>query len=321
MARPIRNELKLYSVKTDYISAVSRLATRVNNRATMAPMAVDHYENFPVASVLLPRHLRVAVADIYRFARTADDIADEGDAPPSERLAQLHAYQAGLDAIAAGMPLPAEAPAAVFEPLALTLARHDLPIAPLHRLLLAFIQDVTQTRYPDAHAVLDYCTRSANPVGELMLHLYGHATPQNVAASDAICTGLQLTNFCQDVAIDLDKPRLYLPEDEIRAAGLNPDAVAAAQGSPAWRALMRQQVGRARAQLLTGAPLALRVPGRIGWELRLVVCGGLRILDRLDAADYDVFHARPTLGRRDWLAIARRAMTYRRAVRAQPALP
>lgn len=284
-------------------------------------MAVDHYENFPVASILLPRRLRPAVTDIYRFARTADDIADEGDASASERLADLHRYQAALDAIAQGATLPAQAPAAVFVPLAQTLARHDLPIAPLHRLLDAFIQDVTQHRYADQAELLHYCSRSANPVGELMLHLYGHADARNIADSDAICTGLQLTNFCQDVAIDLLKPRLYLPVAEVCAAGIDPDDIAAARGTPAWHTLMRQQVGRARAFLLRGAPLALRVPGRIGWELRLVVCGGLRILHRIDAAGYDVFNARPTLARPDWLAIARQALTYRRAVLTQPALP
>lgn len=284
-------------------------------------MAVDHYENFPVASLLLPRRLRPAVTDIYRFARTADDIADEGNAPAQERLDGLHAYQRALDAIDQGAPLPAQAPGAVFRPLAQTLSRHALPIEPLHRLLLAFIQDVTKSEYADEAELLDYCTRSANPVGELMLHLYGHADARNIAESDAICTGLQLTNFCQDVAIDLRKPRLYLPLDELHAAGIDSQNVAAAQGTTAWRTLMRRQVGRARQYLLRGAPLALRVPGRIGWELRLVVCGGLRILHRIDAADYDVFNARPTLARPDWLAIARQALTYRRAVLAQPALP
>ena len=284
-------------------------------------MAVDHYENFPVASILLPRRLRPAVTDIYRFARTADDIADEGDAAAPARLAALRTYQQALDAIDQGTALPAEAPQAVFGPLAQTLARHALPVAPLHRLLLAFIQDVTKTEYADEAELLDYCTRSANPVGEIMLHLYGHADARNLAESDAICTGLQLTNFCQDVAIDLRKPRLYLPLTDLHAAGIDPRDVAAAQGSPAWRGLMHQQVARARAFLLRGAPLALRVPGRIGWELRLVVCGGLRILHRIDAADYDVFNARPTLARPDWLAIARQALTYRRAVLAQPALP
>ncbi|TSH90768.1 squalene synthase HpnC [Verticiella sediminum] len=284
-------------------------------------MPVDHYENFPVASLLLPSRLREAVQHIYRYARTADDIADEGDAPPAERLAALAGYRAGLAAIEHDAALPETAPAAVFEPLRTVVRAFRLPIEPFARLLTAFEQDVTQHRYADEAALLQYCRHSADPVGELMLRLYDAADAHNLHDSDAICTGLQLVNFCQDVAIDLAKGRVYVPQDELRAAGLADAGLRGQTGTAAWRRLMARQLERAREHLLRGAPLATRLPGRIGWELRLVVCGGLRILDRIEAADYDVFHARPTLGRRDWLAIGGRALTYRRVAPAQPATP
>ena len=281
-------------------------------------MRVEHYENFPVASALLPPHLREAVVDIYRFARTADDIADEGNASDTERLTALAQYSAALHAIdqAQGrLPQQAPEPAAVFEPLARTIVRHRLPMEPFHRLLAAFRQDVTVNRYGDFDALLRYCAMSANPVGELMLHLYDALTPIHLKQSDAICTGLQLTNFWQDIAIDQAKGRLYLPLSDMARFGVDAGDLAGQARSPAWRELMRFQVERTRGLLLKGAPLALDIPGRTGWELRLVVCGGLRILERLEAVQYDVFRARPTLGRRDWLALGRRALNYRSATR------
>lgn len=267
-------------------------------------MAVDHYENFPVASVLMPARLRPAVVALYRFARSADDIADEGDAIATTRLAALDEYRLALTRIEAGKPPVAEDEpddlAEIFCPLAQTVRDHALPTAPMHALLSAFSQDVVQTRYADFATLRDYCARSADPVGELMLHLYGAATPDNLVASSAICTGLQLVNFWQDVAIDWKKQRVYLPQEDLRRFGVTEDDIAAQRVDDRWRALMDFEVSRARALLHCGAPLARRLPGRIGWELRLVVMGGLRILHRIERADYDVFRARPTLGPRDW---------------------
>lgn len=267
-------------------------------------MAVDHYENFPVASVLLPRRLREPVRDIYRFARSADDIADEGGADDASRLAALAAYRAELHRIAQGKPggraVADPALAAIFDPLAATIARHQLPVTPFYDLLSAFEQDVTVKRYADDAALLDYCARSANPVGRLMLHLYGAATPDNVRDADAICTGLQLVNFWQDVHIDHRKNRVYLPQDALRRHGVTEDAIAACRLTPAWEALMAERIARTRTLLHSGAPLARRLPGRIGLELRLVVQGGLRILERIERARYDVFMNRPELGPRDW---------------------
>lgn len=271
-------------------------------------MAVDHYENFPVASVLLPRRLRGAVADIYRFARSADDIADEGDQDDSARLEALAAYRAELHHIATGGAGSPEL-AGVFKPLAGTIARHQLPITPFYDLLSAFEQDVSVKRYADSPTLLDYCSRSANPVGTLILHLYGAATPQNLRESDAICTGLQLVNFWQDVRVDWHKGRVYLPQEALRRHGVSEDDISACRLTPEWTALMKDEIGQTRALLHSGAPLARRLRGRIGLELRLVVQGGLRILERIEQARYDVFMNRPELGAKDWGVMLWRAIS------------
>ena len=262
-------------------------------------MAVDHYENFPVASILLPRRLVPAVEAIYAFARSADDIADEGDAAPAERLAALAAYDAGLDAIAHGTP----APSPLFARLGAIVDQFHLPLQPMRDLLSAFRQDIVTTRYADYAGLLDYCARSANPVGVLMLSLYGAANDQNVRDANAICSALQLINFWQDVAIDWDKQRIYIPQDDMARFGVSEQTIAAGDAGPAYQALMQFEVARARALMLSGAPLVKRLPGRIGWELRMMVQGGLRICARLDQSHYDVFRHRPKLGKRDWIAI------------------
>jgi len=270
-------------------------------------VSVGHYENFPVASFLVPARERRAVVAIYRFAREADDLADEGDAPPEARLASLARFRRAVDAIAAGAddPLLAEAP---FAELARAVREHALPTAPLADLLSAFAQDVTVRRYPDFGSLTDYCRRSADPVGRLLLALYRRASAENLAASDAICTGLQLANFWQDVAIDWAKGRVYLPADDLARHGVSERQIAEGRCDEAWRTLMRFETARARALLVRGRPLATRLPWRIGLELRAVVAGGLAILDRIDQAGGDVFRARPVLSTRDWLAVGWRAL-------------
>lgn len=274
-------------------------------------MAVDHYENFPVASLLLPARLRPAVAAIYAFARSADDLADEGDATPDQRLAALGVYEQGLDAIEQNQHNRlASAPAVppLFVALEKTVLAYRLPLHPLRDLLSAFRQDVVTTRYPTFAALLDYCRRSANPVGALMLQLYGAANAANLRDSDAICSALQLINFCQDAAIDWQKGRIYLPQEDLERFGVTAAHLTEARVDAAWCALMRFEVARARAMMLAGAPLAVRLPGRIGWELRLVVQGGLRILDAIEAAGFDVFRQRPVLRAADWCRILWRAV-------------
>ncbi|WP_050467611.1 squalene synthase HpnC [Herbaspirillum chlorophenolicum] len=268
-------------------------------------MAVDHYENFPVASLLLPARLRPAVSAIYGFARSADDIADEGDTQPAQRLAALQDYEQQLDLIAqAGH---CEAP--IFRRLQDAIRKHQLPLQPMRDLLSAFKQDVVTTRYAHYEDLLDYCRRSANPVGALMLHLYEAPTEQNLRDSDAICSALQLINFWQDVAIDWQKSRIYLPLEDLERFGVKEQDIADAQADARWQALMRFEVERARALMLSGAPLAKRLPGRIGWELRLVVQGGLHILERIERVNGDVFRHRPKLGKADWLTVGWRGLT------------
>lgn len=263
-------------------------------------MGVGHYENFPVASLLLPARLRPAVRAIYRFARTADDIADEGDAADQDRLAALAALGTALDRIDAGED-------GGWPDLAEAMRRHALPVAPLRDLLSAFAQDVTVKRYADYAALLDYCRRSANPVGRLLLSLYRVHDHSAQAWSDHICTGLQLANFWQDVAVDWKKGRVYVPQSELARFGLDEGAIDAGRAGGQWTALMCAQTAVARRMLESGAPLSRRLPGRIGWELRLVIQGGLRVLQRIDRVDGDVFSRRPRLQVGDWLRMTARA--------------
>ena len=267
-------------------------------------MSVDHYENFPVASILMPRRLVPAVEAIYAFARGADDVADEGDAAPAERLAGLAQYEAALDDIEAGRT-PGRP---MFARLGEMVVRHRLPLQPLRDLLSAFRQDVVTTRYPDYASLLDYCRRSANPVGRLMLALYGVEGERNLREADAICSALQLINFWQDVGVDIAKGRIYLPQEDLARFGVLDADIEAGLDTPAWRALMAFEVERARALMLAGAPLAARLPGRIGWELRFVVQGGLRILELIERASYDVYRRRPTVGKLDYLVMLGRAV-------------
>jgi len=270
-------------------------------------MSVAHYENFPVASLLLPASLREPVAVIYRFARSADDFADEGELAPAQRLALLAGYRAELDRLKSETP-PASS---LFQELRRVIATHDLPLAPFYDLLDAFSQDVTKQRYASFAEVMAYCRRSADPVGRLMLCLFRSSDERNVACSDAICSALQLINFWQDIEVDFLKNRIYLPQDEMGRFGVNEAQIAARDVSGGWWNLMRFQIERARSLLLSGAPLARRLPGRIGLEMRAVVQGGMRILEKLERARGDVFRARPVLGSLDWPLVLARALLAR----------
>ena len=278
-------------------------------------VAVDHYENFPVASRLVPAHLRPAVVAIYRFARAADDLADDGDAPPDARLAALAGYGTALDAIERG-----ETPAAPpFPEPAAAVRRHRLPIPPLRDLLSAFSQDVTTPRYARYGDLLGYCRRSADPVGRLLLALYRCESPANVAASDAVCTGLQLTNFWQDIASDWQRGRVYVPQEDLARFGVTEAQLAGGIADARWRALLAFETARARALLDAGRPLVRALPLRLALELSAVIAGGRRILARIDAVGGDVFRQRPLLGPRDWVAVGFRALVPPRAAAARPA--
>jgi squalene synthase HpnC len=266
-------------------------------------MPVEHYENFPVASVLLPRRLREPIEAIYAFARSADDIADEGDAEPPVRLAQLDDYRRELNTIDSG-EMPTKP---MFARLAQSVRTYGLPTILLRNLLDAFSQDVVKKRYADFAELREYSRLSADPVGRLLLHLYKRATPENLSRSDDICSALQFINFWQDVAVDWKKDRIYIPQSDLQSFGIKERHIAEGRVNAHWRNLMHYEVDRARRILMRGAPLARALPGRIGWELRLVVQGGLRTLEKIEAVNYDVFRHRPTLGKTDWLRMLWRA--------------
>ena len=257
---------------------------------------IDHYENFPVASWLCPARLRPAVVALYHFARTADDLADEGFDPAHHRLDALGEYRADLQHCLSrrgAAYVPSVRWPHVFTPLHEVVEQHRLPQSPLFDLLDAFEQDVVYTSvgqgYRNRAELLDYSRRSANPVGRLMLHLYGVNDASALAQSDAICTALQLINFWQDRAEDLRRGRNYLPQDQT----------------------LQEELRFARALMLQGAPLVHQVKGRAGWELRAVVQGGLCILDQLDARPETIDHtqlARPTLKKLDMLRILWRCL-------------
>lgn len=272
---------------------------------------VTHYENFPVASLLCPPQLRQPIAAIYGFARTADDIADEGDASAGERLAELDAYRTELLAVAAGQ-VPGPRWASVFGPLQVAIRAHALPLALLADLLSAFSQDVRKTAagatYADRAELLDYCRRSANPVGRLLLHLYGVHDAQALAQSDAVCSALQLINFWQDLSIDIPRGRHYLSDADCARHGVTRAQLATLMSTPATRQLIADNARWARECMEQGQPLVHRLPGRAGWELRLVVQGGLRILDKVDALQGASLHTRPRLGKADWLRMLGRCL-------------
>lgn len=269
-----------------------------------AEKTVAHYENFPVASFLLPKVYRSAVASIYHFARFADDLADEGELPPDLRLAKLGACEEQLKDIVTGRmshePL--------FQALAKTYQQYVFPMSLCFDLLSAFKQDVVKVRYESIDSVMDYCCRSANPVGRLLLHIFDEASPENLELSDAICTSLQWINFLQDVAVDYQKGRIYLPKTELEAFGVTEKEIALGQCTPAFSALMKAQIERTRALLQKGALLGRRLPGRIGLEIRLIILGGARILSHVERVNGDVFSASPRLGQRDWMIMLYHAL-------------
>lgn len=293
-------------------------------------MPVDHYENFPVASFALPAHLRHPVEAIYAFARTADDFADEGDASTAERIAALNAYEDQLDLIEQGRPATDK----LFHDLAEIIKAHGLPLQPFRDLLSAFRQDVEKTRYASFGEVMDYCRRSANPVGRLLMVLFKDSDARHLAYSDGLCSSLQLINFLQDVGIDYAKGRIYFPQDELARAGLS-DAllgnlcsasplaekatptlaplagipVMSTVSSPEARfgSFMQGQIQRVRNMLQASAPLGLVLKGRIGFETRMIIAGGDRILRKLHNDPLAPLKRRVKLNAWDWTVIILRA--------------
>lgn len=285
--------------------------------ATVTQQSLDHarthYENFPVASVFLPHHLREPIALIYSFARQADDFADEGDLTIDQRLALLNGFRAQLDLLQAY--IKPEQP--FFLTLGAMIRDQKLAFAPFYDLLDAFSQDVTKTRYQDFREVLDYCRRSANPIGRLLLQLYQAATPENIAMSDNICSALQLINFLQDIAIDFKKnagkQRIYLCQEELMQFGISEQQIAAYVAgikpiNTDWRNFMQFNLMRTAHMLNSGKPLGKTLKGRIGFEMRMIIAGGERILSKINQIQGDVFNRRPTLNYYDWLIIFAKAL-------------
>jgi phytoene synthase len=260
-----------------------------------------HYENFPVASLLLPAHMRRHVAAVYAFARVADDFADEGTLTVEERLALLAHWGRRLRDAAAGLPQqdgipdePGDAPQ-LFDSLASTMREKALPLDLFEALLSAFRQDVTVHRYATWRDVDDYCRRSANPVGRIVLRIAGYHEQRLDHWSDAICTALQLTNFWQDVRIDSERGRLYMPDEEIRAHGADERQLASPVMNDEWRRVMAAAVARTRRLFAEGKPLCSAVHGRLRLELRATWLGGTCILDRIEAAGFDALVQRPVI--------------------------
>ena len=266
-----------------------------NAYAECLQMAQTHYENFPVASRLLPKHLRQPISVIYAFARRADDFADEGELTNEERLAALDDFSDKLNLIEKGKPVDDT----TFIALTDVIQQHQLPISLFHDLLTAFKMDVTKTRFANFGEVMEYCRYSANPVGRLLLHLNKAISPRNLGYSDAVCSALQLTNFLQDISQDLEESdRIYIPQDEMTQFGVSEDDIHNKLTNPATRKLIAFQIQRTVKLMQSGAPLGKVLKGRMGLELRMTIMGGSRILYKLNQQHDDVF-SRPRLSKWD----------------------
>lgn len=286
-----------------------QLASATAITAQSLALAQQHYENFPVASIFLPQSLRAPIALIYRFARQADDFADEGNLNIEQRLSLLNGFREELNLLHAYI----KPHSAFFAALGAMIRARSLPFEPFYDLLDAFSQDVSKTRYANYAEILDYCRRSANPVGRLLLHLYGQANAENMRLSDNICSALQIINFLQDIAIDFEKndgkQRIYLCQDEMAAFGINEAMIKAQQVDANWQRFMQFNVQRASALLQAGKPLGRILTGRIGFEMRMIIAGGERTLSKLSQINGDIYKQRPTLKQWDWLLIFFKALT------------
>ena len=285
-------------------------ASGVVAREHVRKLATRHYENFPVASVVLPAGLRPHFHAIYAFCRWADDLGDEVDGADAS-LALLDWWRGETVAMFAGEP-PRHP---VFVALGPTAEAFGLTPDPFLDLTSAFEQDQTVTSYETFADLRDYCRRSADPVGRIVLKLLSAHTPENVRLSDSVCTGLQLVNFWQDVARDADLGRRYLPTEDMERFGYSLEDFAARRTSPAFRELMRSEVDRAEALLNAGRPLADRIGGRFGAAVDLFAAGGLAVCRKLRAVEFDVWETRPTVGKGDAVRLLAGAVG-RGAVRA-----
>ncbi len=277
-------------------------------------LATNHYENFQVVSFLLPKHLHQDFYNVYAFCRWADDLADEiGDTAESLRL--LAWWRGELNSLYG----TGSATHPVYVALEGTRQRHSLPIAPFDNLITAFVQDQTVTRYANFEELFSYCKNSANPVGRLVLYLCGYSDAHRQALSDATCTALQLANFWQDVTVDWEKNRVYLPLDLLAKHGASVDDIAARRATPEFQAAMREAVDVARELFLKGLPLADQVDRRLAIDLELFSRGGLKILDKIKEQNFDVLTARPKVGKMERVTLLIGALLRRSFQRSQRA--
>jgi squalene synthase HpnC len=297
--------LEKYVLPPEAAEPLRRSWTEEEAYAYCTRLTKGHYENFPVGSALVPKHLMPAVHSLYAFMRTADDFSDEnrraGD--DQERLSYIQTWDAMLTDCEKG-----KADHPIFIALRSTLARHDLPAVWLHDLLHAFSMDCTVRRYATYEDLRQYCRYSANPVGRLILTLFGYRDEALYKLSDAICTALQLANHWQDVAVDLAKDRIYLPQEDMKRFGVNLGSEQPAASSEQFKKLLAFEVARARELFEEGRSLPERVEGRLRWELRFTWAGGVRILDKIEKSGYDVLKNRPTVTKADWMGIAVRSL-------------
>jgi squalene synthase HpnC len=293
--------------------------------ATCLRIAREHYENFPVASWLVPANMRPHVAALYAFARTADDFADEPGYAVEDRHRRLDDWLTRLHAALDG---PGRAPLTpltphdhIFQALAHTVREFDLPVMLLEDLVSAFRQDIVVRRYGTWDDLFDYCRRSANPVGRLVLRIGGWRDDRLDAASDAVCTALQLTNFWQDLAVDWRRGRLYVPETERTAAGALEADLDAGRITPAWTQALVRSARVTRELFERGRPVCDAIDGRLRYELRATWLGGVRILEKLEREQFDVFARRPALGTADAPALAWRLLAWRAQRQNRPKWP
>jgi len=279
-----------------------------------AASTVGHYENFPVASKLISKKYRQQIISLYRFARAADDIADEGDANPIIKLKTLKEYLSSFESNYQGKQIPNDHWQQYTKPMA-KLCQRGLPIEYPQRLIKAFSQDTFTFRYSNMISLLKYCEDSANPVGRSVLYIYNQHTQQNILFSDEICSALQLINFWQDINIDWQKGRIYIPAEYLQKYGFSEDGSDSINNfstgkkiTKNWQNLIQEICEFARNKLLAGKELPKKIGGRQGWELKLVIAGGLTILDKIDQVAGDVFNYRPQLQQKDWLKIVTKTL-------------
>jgi squalene synthase HpnC len=265
-------------------------------------LADSHYENFPVASLLLPKRLRKHVAALYAFARIADDMSDEPEYDGRRRECLLN-WRSMLADVGKRPPTHP-----VFVALGATLKELDLPKEPFDDLLSAFLQDTEKSRYATFDEVLDYCRRSANPVGRIVLMIHGYKDPELFRYSDAICTALQLANFWQDVSVDLKKDRVYIPDEDFKAQGYSEADLRMGVYNDRFKSLMKFEVARARALFEQGKPLTDKLRWPLSLEIRLTWYGGMQILKMIHKLDFDVIRTRPALKKREWIPLVARAL-------------